>query len=156
MGNLLISRRLCDSGRLYSCEAAGSVILLAMRYLMLQQRPGLTSRPLAVLVALCLLLSPVIGMATAMHELSHEAQEIAQSHQHQSQHDHADDHDEDDSQPGLHSVLHGVHVCGHGIGIPPSLMPPVAADAIMSRVLQPDALAVSAAPNLLFRPPRQN
>ncbi len=113
----------------------------------------MTSRPLAVLVALCLLIAPVVSMAMELHDLSHAAQEAAQAH-HVSHHDHTDDHDEDDMPSGLHAVLHGVTFCGQGLGILPSGTSPALADAPGPSALQEDIVQASVPPGLLFRPPR--
>lgn len=116
----------------------------------------MTNRPLAAVVVLCLLFAPVISLAMDLHALSHDAQEAAQAHHPQSNHDHADDHDGDDSPSPLHDVLHGVHVCGHGLGIPPSLTLPALTSAPVSPILQSDTGQANAPTNPLFRPPRQN
>ena len=116
----------------------------------------MTNRPLAVLVALCLLVAPVLSRAMDLHELSHETQGSVQADHHEPGHPHVDDQDDDDGPGGLHAVLHGVHVCGHGLGIPPSLTAAILSNAPVPPVLQPDVLPASATPNLLFRPPRQD
>ena len=88
-----------------------------------------------------------MSMASDLHELSHDAR-----HAHIGQ-DAADEQHED--IPGsLHAALHGVHVCGHGIAIPPSVMPLVLSGEHVSLLPQSDHLPASAASSLLFRPPR--
>ncbi|MEP7311600.1 MAG: hypothetical protein ABI859_03390 [Pseudomonadota bacterium] len=129
-------------------------MLSAMPYVALRHRLFMTSRPLAVLVALCLLIAPMLSMAMDLHGLSHEAQGTVQADHYEPAHHHGVDHD-DDAPGGLHALLH-VHLCGHGMGIPPSLSLPELLSSPVPSVLQPAMLVLSAEPNLLFRPPRQD
>jgi hypothetical protein len=124
-------------------------MLSLMLYAATRQRSSLARRALGVLVVACLLVAPAMSMAMDLHELSHGVQHL------QAGHEVADpDHGED--QDGLHSVLHGVHMCGHGVGIPPSLVTLTITGGSVPLLAQPDPRRPSAASSLLFRPPRQN
>ena len=88
-------------------------------------------------------------MAADLHELSHDATHVHIGHD-------AADEQHEDIPGGLHAALHGVHVCGHGIAIPPSVMPLVLSGERESLLPHSDDLPASAASSLLFRPPRQS
>ena len=120
-----------------------------MPFATLQHKSSLTRRTLGILVALCLLVTPVISMATDLHELSHGAQHLQAGHE-------VTDPDHGDAPDGVHAVLHGVHVCDSGVGIPPSLVPVILSGVPVSVFPQLDTRRGSAGTNLLFRPPRQN
>jgi hypothetical protein len=131
-----------------------------MRYTALSQRRCIRSRFFAVLVAVSVSLAPVLSMAMDLHELAHESGVAAAGLAHHASPDHhsvdASVPGDDDAPGGLHAVLHSVHCCGHGLGIPPSLIPLTLSSASLAPIPQPDELQISAVSALLFRPPRRD
>jgi hypothetical protein len=109
----------------------------------------LSRQLLGVLVAFCMATTPTLSAAIDLHELSHGAQHLEQGHA-------LVDADHDDEEGGILSTLHGVHFCGHGVGILPEVLSlKLSSEPVAPTELQ-DIWRGSAGPDLLFRPPRQS
>ena len=103
---------------------------------------------LGVLVAFCMATAPTLSAAIDLHELSHGAQHLEQGHA-------LVDADHDEDEGGILSTLHGVHFCGHGVGILPEVLSLKLAHHSVPPIGQQDIWRGSTGPELLFRPPRQ-
>jgi len=102
---------------------------------------------LGVMIAFCLATAPMLSMASDLHELSHGIEHLQQEHA-------IADPDHDEEQDGIHSVLHGVHSCGHGVGILPEVVALKLSCNSGAPAAQQDIWRGSTGPDLLFRPPR--
>ena len=104
---------------------------------------------LGVLVAFCLATAPMLSLAGDLHELSHGVEHLQQGHA-------IADPDHDEEQDGIHTVLHGLHSCGHGIGILPDAVSLKLACNSVAPIVQQYVWRGSTNPDLLFRPPRRS